>query len=122
MATFILLKRDQNEDEDGVITVNTRHHTVEEIAEMLGTDPSAFITVPESHAAQIIRPQGRYQEIEEHVTAKDGTNSRATSTEGTQSPDLRLGLGKDGAGSRSVPVSNRDKSKSGNRRNKKPAQ
>ncbi len=122
MATFILLKRDQNEDEDGVITVSTRHHTVEEIAEMLGTDPSAFITVPESHAAQVIRPQGRYQEIEEHATAEDGTNSRAASTEGEQSPDRRLERSKDGAGSSSDPVSNLDKSKGGNRRNKKPAQ
>lgn len=34
-----------------------------ELKELLEVNPSAFIEVPESHAAAVLRPQGQYQEV-----------------------------------------------------------
>lgn len=39
--------------------------TDEELTEMRTTLPSRFITVPESHAAGVIRPQEKYQEVQD---------------------------------------------------------
>ena len=39
--------------------------TDEELTELRTTLPSRFITVPESHAADVIRPQEKYQEVQD---------------------------------------------------------
>ena len=54
MATFI--KRLATEDE-------TRDWTQEELVELWANNHSKFLTVTESHAADVLRPQGRYQEV-----------------------------------------------------------
>lgn len=65
MPVFIKQRTDQVERKDGTFDVQRRDWTEEELAQIRKELPSRFITVPESHAADVIRPQGRYQEIED---------------------------------------------------------
>lgn len=77
MPTFIKQKITQTEVETGV-KVERRDWTEEELAQIRKELPSRFITVPESHAADVIRPQGNYQEIEDVPTPVSTTNGASS--------------------------------------------
>jgi len=44
-----------------------RDWTHDELVTIYQGNPSRFITVPETHAADVLRPQGKYQEVDTDV-------------------------------------------------------
>lgn len=84
MPTFIKRKTKQIEHEDYIEVVRIQY-TQAELRELYATEPSRFITVSESHAADVIRPQDNYQEVPDAITQQEAAHVSRHAPEGKPS-------------------------------------
>ena len=75
MPTFIR-KHEKQREVEGFIEVTARDWTEDELAKLRKDEPSRFFEVSESHAADVIRPQGNYQEVEDVATQAPADDAR----------------------------------------------
>lgn len=105
MPTFIKRKTKQIDHGDYVEVVRV-NYTKAELKELRENEPSKFITVSESHAAGVIRPQDNYQEVPDaedktatHVSRPADTGGAGPSQVG-HSGSGRSAKGSNGNGNR----------------------
>lgn len=94
MPTFIRMRREQkvNKRTEEIVMVDNPY-TDEEIAELRREHPNKFVTVPESHAADVIRPQANYQEVPDATDEQTRTDEAAKPARSHRSPAGRSGKG-----------------------------